>query len=196
MNHAGITTGCVSCHGGQFPGVRAKPRDHPKTSDQCEDCHTVRTFDKLLRVNPQHAIVPPGSCATCHNGVRVTGKPAKHIVTNLSCDACHRSTTWVPASFTHKGVAAGSCASCHNGASAKGMPSGHFLTARACDTCHRMSGWTPTLPYRHLSPAFRPIQSLTPCQSCHRANSEVVPSTVPERGVPGKPATKPLHVVP
>lgn len=40
--HAGITTGCVSCHN----GVNAKGKSnyapgHPITSDQCETCHSI-----------------------------------------------------------------------------------------------------------------------------------------------------------
>jgi hypothetical protein len=179
MDHTGITNGCVSCHGGQFTGVRAKPRDHPRTSDLCEDCHTTRTFSKLLRVSPQHPIVTPGSCATCHNNVRAPGKPPKHLLTTLSCDACHRSTTWVPANFTHPGVVAGNCASCHTGATAKGIPAGHFVTTRSCDTCHRVTGWTPALPYRHLAPSYRQHQPGVACQACHKGNTEVATWTAP-----------------
>jgi len=277
MNHAGITTGCLACHGGQFSGVDKKPSDHPPSSDLCETCHTVKTFSKTLLLpasKPGGAAAPtlmpgagsagaarpgrvagtdphfgaaPGSCISCHNGVRATGKPARHVATiaacdschrtnawvpvtpgssgpvplaaivgggvvvkpravagsnphigiapgtcvtchngtgaaakpgrhvatTLSCDACHRTTAWVPASYTHAGVAPTTCATCHNGSAASARPASHFVTTRACDSCHRMTFWQPPVPYRHLAPAYSPHPGVA-CVACHKGNSEMV----------------------
>ena len=119
-------------------------------------------------------MVTPGSCATCHNGASAPGKTAKHLMTSASCDACHRTTAWLPSTFTHTSVAPNMCATCHNGSSAKGKPSSHFASSRSCDACHRTTAWTPMPAYRHLSPAFRPHGAGVKCLSCHTTNNEVV----------------------
>jgi len=82
-----------------------------------------------------HAGVAPGTCATCHNGTTAKGKPANHIPTTQSCDACHKTTSW-DANFSHTGVVPGTCATCHNGVYAKGKPKDHPVTTQSCDACH------------------------------------------------------------
>src|SRR5437899_5723283 len=42
--------------------------------------------------------------------------------TTASCDTCHRTTAWKPATFSHAGVVPGTCATCHNGSRATGKP--------------------------------------------------------------------------
>jgi hypothetical protein len=45
MNHAGIVSGCASCHNGVY--AMGKPSSHPKTSAPCETCHkSTRSFSK------------------------------------------------------------------------------------------------------------------------------------------------------
>lgn len=40
--HAGITTGCVTCHDGNYaPGKSSYAAGHPVTSDACETCHSI-----------------------------------------------------------------------------------------------------------------------------------------------------------
>jgi hypothetical protein len=100
------------------------------------------------------------------------GKTANHVVTTASCDACHRTTAWLPATFSHSSVAPGTCATCHNGTSAKGKPTNHFVTTRACDACHTTTAWMPVRPYTHLSPFYKQHNSGVTCASCHKSNSE------------------------
>jgi hypothetical protein len=122
-----------------------------------------------------HAGVTPGSCFTCHQaGGGATAKPAAHLRTALACDACHRTTTWLPAVYAHAGVAPHSCSSCLAPGSATAKPAGHFVTVRACDSCHRgTSTWTP-VSYDHLSPRYRPQAGFAPCLECHQGNTEIV----------------------
>ncbi|OPZ07979.1 MAG: hypothetical protein BWZ07_03232 [Alphaproteobacteria bacterium ADurb.BinA280] len=94
--------------------------------------------------------------------------------TTASCDACHRTTAWTPATFSHSNVAPGTCATCHNGSSATGKPGGHFVTTRSCDDCHRTTSWTPTLTYSHISIGYRAHRAGVDCNDCHRNNSEVI----------------------
>jgi hypothetical protein len=102
------------------------------------------------------------------------GKPAGHVLTSVSCDTCHRTTAWTPATMSHAGVAPGTCATCHNGSTAKGKGTGHFVTTRSCDACHRTTGWTPTTPYSHMSPAYVAHSAGATCANCHKSNSEII----------------------
>jgi hypothetical protein len=120
-----------------------------------------------------HIGIAPGSCLTCHNGASAAAKPAQHLATSLSCDSCHRTTTWRPATFTHVGAAPGGCSTCHNAMQAKGKTAAHFVTVRSCDTCHRTTSWAAP-QYRHVSPAYRQHSASVGCRACHQANSEVV----------------------
>ena len=71
---------------------------------------------------------------------------------------------WVPATFSHTGVAPGSCATCHNGTTAKGKPSGHVPTTQSCDVCHRMTAWTPaTFSHTGVAPGT--------CATCHNGTT-------------------------
>ncbi|MHB8698458.1 MAG: hypothetical protein ACYC9J_10605, partial [Sulfuricaulis sp.] len=97
-----------------------------------------------------HTGVVPGTCATCHvPGGSGMAKPANHIPTNVSCDACHATGgTFTTSTFTHsatQGVLPGQCASsgCHSGAytawNAQGKPAEHPSTTASCDQCHSTS---------------------------------------------------------
>jgi len=122
-----------------------------------------------------HAGVLPGSCSTCHNGQAAPGKPGRHLQTTLSCDACHRTTSWLPAIYTHQGAVPGTCGTCHNGQGATGKPAAHFVTTRSCDQCHRTTAWLPIKMYQHISPAYVFHGPRLMCSSCHTNRLEVVP---------------------
>jgi len=249
MNHAGITTGCASCHatGSSYFGVTMKtpPATHiPYTGVACEACHTPnnyttfsgtkmnhaavvsfrcadchelgmswfgvnvqtrpdrnhnaghdcgeagchkssdRSFSKALRVGGPGASTPggppspaalaelhgrvlPGRCLTCHDGSHATARPARHLQTALSCDSCHRTTAWIPATYRHADAMPGACLTCHNGVGAKARPANHPVTTQSCDTCHRTTAWLPTLPGSPAaspSPAPRPLAIPKPTQ--------------------------------
>jgi hypothetical protein len=141
-----------------------------------------------------HSGVAPGSCATCHRAAgSATAMPGGHLPTALSCDACHRTTAWKPATYAHAGVGPGHCASCHAAAGkwATPKPAGHFLTSRSCDVCHHSTNtWLPVM-YDHLSPRYRPQTGIVRCIDCHTTNTEMVvpgPSTPAGRkALPGGP---------
>jgi hypothetical protein len=119
----------------------------------CESCHIQGIFRGT-----------PRDCATCHRpGGRAPGKPGSHIPTNTACDACHMSTSWTPANFSHRsaqGVAQGQCATCHNGGAAQGKPATHIQTSSACDSCHKTSSWLPA-GYTHA------LVAPGSCATCH-----------------------------
>jgi hypothetical protein len=183
----------------------------------CVECHTLKSnFSKFMRVRPvmraavgaamprlmprelvgnaaakggfDHRGVAAGQCVSCHNGQIARGRPTRHFGPRLSCDACHRSTAWLPAQFTHPANAAGQCAACHNGVDASARPGNHFVSVRSCDACHRPLAWQP-VRYQHLSPAFQPQPDRPTCISCHITNGEVIP-----RQLHGNPRNRPVPV--
>jgi hypothetical protein len=122
-----------------------------------------------------HVGVAAGGCIACHSaGGSATPRPASHLPTALSCDACHRTSAWLPALFTHNGVAAGGCASCHAGNWATAKPAKHMLTTRTCDTCHHSTtSWTPET-YTHLDTVYSPHPANVLCADCHSTSTEQV----------------------
>ena len=139
-----------------------------------------------------HTGVLPGQCQTCHNGQMAQGMPARHLLSRLSCDSCHRTTAWKPAQFNHQGVIPGQCQSCHNSAVVKGKPAGHFVTAKSCDACHRTVTWVP-VSYSHISPSYQPQVGKFTCVSCHVTNGELIPRQM--RGN-NRPSPVPVRTVP
>ncbi len=122
------------------------------TTAPCESCHVQGIFKGT-----------PRDCASCHtlgNRMGATAKPNRHIPTTAACDKCHRPTTWVPANYSHVGVAPGACLTCHNNLTATGKPNGHIMTTASCDTCHRTIAWIPA-GYDHTGVAPGT------CASCH-----------------------------
>jgi hypothetical protein len=128
---------------------------------QCESCHVQGVFKGT-----------PRDCATCHmpgNRFGASAKPSQHISTIAPCSTCHRTSGWVPATFSHVGVAPGGCMSCHNGSMATSKPSGHIVTTESCDKCHRTTAWFPA-GFNHAG--------VVPgtCRTCHGVTATGVPS--------------------
>lgn len=135
---------CVGCHTqGSRIASTFKTANHPLTAMPCSQCHSSQVSWAGARFD--HTGVAPGSCASCHNGVTATGKPPRHVVTNASCDQCHRTTAWVPAGFDHTGVAPGACETCHVvGGPGTPRPGAPHPATGSCDQCHTTGGnWTP-----------------------------------------------------
>jgi hypothetical protein len=98
------------------------------------------------------------NCVGCHNGVLAAGKGPTHIASNNTCENCHTTAAWIPATFDHQGVTA-ACASCHNGVVAPGKPTRHVQTNQDCSACHGTIAWTPVI--------FNHVGINAACQSCH-----------------------------
>jgi hypothetical protein len=107
FNHSGVTPGgCATCHNGSRP----RPASRPTTCRPPRPAMSATAPPPGCRPRSTTRGVTPGGCATCHNGSTATGKPANHIPTTQSCDTCHRTTAWIPATFNHSGVTPGACA--------------------------------------------------------------------------------------
>jgi hypothetical protein len=105
-----------------------------------------------------------GTCASCHDGTKATGKPPTHIPTTLACDNCHVTSAWLPARFDHTGVAPGTCAQCHDGVRATGKTPTHIVTSASCDACHSTIAWLPArFDHANVAPGT--------CSQCHNGTS-------------------------
>jgi hypothetical protein len=177
------TAPCETCHvGGVFKGtprncdgchavgkrVLATPKSnaHIVTDAPCETCHFNTSTWLGARYN--HATAVPGQCTTCHNGRLSMAKPSTHNTGNKatkSCDTCHRSSSWLPASWNHA-AAAGICSTCHVSSpevsAPNRKPASHTAPALKgtleCDSCHNYIGWYPNR-FKHNTGAA--------CSSCH-----------------------------
>jgi hypothetical protein len=160
----GTPRDCASCHttGARWArGNVVKPQNHVPTLQTCDTCHTTQSYSGARF---SHLGLPPGTCATCHNGNVAAGKNTGHLLTAAACDTCHRSSAWVPAmGFDHNAVTPGTCATCHNGARATGKNAQHVpVGAQSCDACHRSGGgWRPS--------SFNHTQGVVTnqCSTCH-----------------------------
>jgi hypothetical protein len=157
----GDHTCSTGCHNGTAGKGLAKPSTHIPTTAYCDTCHTNFTAFAPAAMNHSGTA---GVCANCHGGgytaLNARAKPSTHITTTQSCDTCHATTAWKPATYSHSGVTAGSCATCHNGTNALGKSTSHIPTTAACDTCHKN--------YVAFSPAQMNHTGLTgQCSTCH-----------------------------
>lgn len=188
-------TACETCHvGGVFKGtprncdechatgrrIVATPKspNHIVTTAQCDTCHFNTVTFLGARFN--HGTAKPGECNTCHNGRIARGKHATHISTALAndrCDACHRSSAWVPASWNHNGVT-GDCVACHKpGGPGRDKSAGHLpmsmgsVTFSSCRACH-------TNFYSFAHAFYDHAGAPETCQDCHGTHNAPVYSNV------------------
>jgi hypothetical protein len=109
-----------------------------------------------------HRRVTAARCVSCHIQASGGGKPASHISTSNSCEACHTTLAWLPVSRVDHMQVNGTCASCHNGIVAKGKTSAHVATNGACESCHTTNAWTPAR-FDHAAVAAHT------CANCHNS---------------------------
>ena len=156
-------------------GQAAAPRfDHDSTGFaltgkhedvRCETCHQRGIFKGT-----------PRDCATCHaqnNSRGATAMPVRHVQTTQSCDACHGTSSFAGAIFSHVAVAPSSCNSCHDGLRATGKPNGHPATTASCDLCHVTGSFAGQArkPTNHI-----PYAASATCTSCHVGGFTVSPT--------------------
>lgn len=180
------TVACETCHvGGVFVGtpracdgchatgkrIVATPKSlkHIVTDAPCETCHFNTSTFYGARYN--HGTAVPGQCTNCHNGRIVEGTPRNHPVSPVvgaSCDSCHRSSSWLPASWNHTDTGS-DCSVCHK----SGGPGRNYTIATHlpmsmppatftgnCKACH-------TNYYTFLSAFYNHSGAGTQCQNCH-----------------------------
>jgi len=104
--------------------------------------------------------------------------PRAHVPTTQSCDTCHGTLAWHPATLDHSAITSG-CAACHNHRSAVGKSPDHIATQRDCATCHRYPDWT-VVTFKHTAAPYPGQHHKEPaCNGCHKANTEQIPYVAP-----------------
>jgi len=177
MNHAGIVSGCTSCHNGATFAVGLKPKSkadapttHMTTALDCSGCHTSTTT--FLMAN-------------------LTTPPPGHLPTTQVCSTCH-SAGFGPGSgvMTHTGIL-NNCALCHNGqvftgVTPKSKPVNHFPTSMTCETCHSLSNFTT-----FSGTLMKHTGIVGGCTNCHngQAFAGVTPVSKPTGATPHIPTS-------
>jgi hypothetical protein len=173
MNHAGISTGCSSCHnaGKAWYGVTIKtstltPAHIPVAATPvCEACHSATNFTAFgpgTAMNPTtHLQVPTSleACTTCHENGDATKFYGVTIVTRptTTADPSHPTT--------------GDCGNsgCHTTTppfQGGTKPSNHIPSSATCSNCH--TGYTPaTTTMNHADSGVGTAGSPVACATCH-----------------------------
>jgi hypothetical protein len=171
VDHAQVVGACFDCHNGTI--ATGKSATHSTTSNVCEACHASTAWAPLPGL-VDHNEVLPGSCNECHGillaatiqAVAAPGQPQDHVPTgNISCDACHSTTAWVPATFDHglPGLET-TCGTCHTpGVRATSKSATHIASSAVCDACHvGFVVWVPV-----AATAVDHTQVVGSCFDCH-----------------------------
>jgi len=137
FSHAGVTTGCASCHDNvHATGVTTThiPIGTPVTA--CESCHSPTNF---ITWNPgviNHTAVTALTCASCHETAAFLGM---HPSTNTAAGDSRPNAT-----LDRVHPTTGDCTECHNTISfldpTVQRPSNHIPTAAICSQCHTTAG--------------------------------------------------------
>ncbi len=209
MNHAGITTGCATCHatGKSFFGITVvtPPATHVPTTQACELCHSASKFTNFSGGTMNHAGISTG-CATCHAtgksffGITVVTPPATHIPSGgAACESCHapaKFTNFGGTAMNHTPVAGTPCATCHEtgrswyGVTIVTRPTpaqdpNHPLTGE-CGSCHSstvsFSSGITSKPPNH-------IPTSQPCALCHTTPGNYAVATMNHLGITSGCAT-------
>ena len=182
-----ISTLCVSCHQNDFNSTTDPNHVAAKFSTVCEDCHTINgwspaSFDHNLSTFPLTGAHTSVSCGDCHsNGY--TNTPSECVACHQSdfntttdpdhkaaqfpttCQDCHSTTAWKPATFDHNQTTfpltgahtSVSCGDCHS--------NGYTNTPSECVACHQSDFNTTT------DPDHKAAQFPTTCQDCHSTSA-------------------------
>lgn len=221
----GLSTACYTCHSNDFKQTSNPNHVAAGFSTTCERCHGTNNwvsvnFDHMATGFPltgAHATAPCAqchvngnfnltsantACASCHlKDFQKTTNP-NHVSAGFSqsCEGCHNTTAWQPATFDHSksgfpltGAHANApCASCHvnnnyNLTSANtACVSCHLKDfqgtnnpshvqqgfAQTCQVCHNTTAWQPA-SFDHSKSGF-PLtgaHASTPCAQCHVNNN-------------------------
>jgi len=180
-NYTLNTTTCVSCHLQDFQGATNPNHKSLNFSTTCDTCHTTAgwspaTFDHTsvnFPLTGAHT-VPPRACTDCHtnNNYNLTTNTCvschlkdfqgttnpNHVSQGFAqtCDICHNTAAWQPATFDH---------------SKSGFPltGSHMVPPRQCTDCHVNNNYNITV---------------TTCVSCHQTDYNNATTPVPHSGFP------------
>jgi len=180
-NYNLTSTACISCHQKDFQGATNPNHVAGAFPTTCQQCHTTyawqpATFDHSLVNFPLTGAhtVPPRQCTDCHvnNNYNLTSTTCvschlkdfqgttnpNHVAGGFSqsCDLCHTTAAWQPATFDHS-------------KSAFPLTGSHTVPPRQCTDCHINNNYSITN---------------TTCISCHQKDFNNATSPVPHAGFP------------
>jgi hypothetical protein len=183
-------TACVSCHLTDFQKTNNPNHVSANFPTGCEQCHTTSgwspaSFDHNTVNFPLTGAhtVPPRQCSDCHvnNNYNLTSTACvschlqdfdgttnpNHVSGGFAqtCETCHTTTAWEPATFDQSKTAfplTGShtvpprqCTDCH-------VNNNYNITNTTCVSCHQTDYNNATTPVAHAAAGFP-----TTCESCH-----------------------------
>ncbi|HLV88017.1 MAG TPA: hypothetical protein VKV39_13620 [Candidatus Sulfotelmatobacter sp.] len=190
-NYALSSTACFTCHQADYAGTTNPKHTEQEFPDaQCSQCHNTTSwanasFDHSTTGFPLTGAhtVPPRQCIDCHVNNNYTLSTGACVSCHLkdfqgttnpnhvaggfaeTCDTCHTTTAWQPATFDHSKTAfplTGShtvpprqCTDCH-------VNNNYNLTNTTCVSCHQTDYNNATSPVAHAAAGFP-----TTCQQCH-----------------------------
>ena len=182
---AGLSTLCQSCHLTEFNQTTNPNHVTAAFPQDCSLCHSTvnwqgATFDHsktgfaltgahaplqcaACHANGQFTALSP-ACASCHLAAYNSATNPNHVTVGFpqTCEVCHNSTAWSPASFNHNATkfpltgahVNAVCTSCHINNVFAGTPTD-------CYSCHKKEYDTTNNP-NHAASSFP-----TACASCH-----------------------------
>ena len=209
MNHAGIGSGCATCHasGLSFANIIpvSPPATHVPSSQPCELCHSPAKFNNFSGGTMSHNGITSG-CDGCHAsgksffGVTIVTPPGTHIpIGGSACESCHAAakfTNFGGTAMNHAPVAGVPCATCHEGGRSfygvtivtrptLGQDPNHPQTGD-CGSCHSsttsFSSGVTTQPPNH-------IPTTQPCALCHTTPGNFAVATMNHTGITSGCAT-------
>ena len=171
---------CVKCHATADIGIRTtrgapierlinrkiRASFHQELSEQnCLSCHS--DHGRLTEHRFSHALLRPAAreeCVSCH------AAPMNNVHRDLrvSCNLCHTTEHWAPATFDHAVLPSATlarCESCH----AAPTDSFHRQISTACAQCHSPKRWTPST-FNHDRFFLLDRNHSTSCATCHTNN--------------------------
>jgi len=182
-NYNLASTTCITCHLKDFQGTTNPNHVAANFPSNCAQCHTTvawspATFDHSMVnfvLTGAHT-VPPRQCTDCHNAkfgnynITSTACITCHLsdfqgTTNpnhvaggfaQTCELCHSTSAWQPATFDHS-------------KSAFPLTGSHTVPPRTCADCHGTNNYSITV---------------TTCISCHQTDFTNATTPVPHTGFP------------
>jgi hypothetical protein len=184
--YTGTSTDCVSCHQKDYSATTNPNHAASGIPTTCQVCHSTSawqpaTFNHNLTKFPLTGAHTKLDCTSCHIGGKYTAidtscsschmknytaaKNPDHVaaVFPITCQQCHSTTAWSPATFDHNTFTAfpltGAhvsvpCTSCHINGKYAGTP-------KDCASCH-ITDFNKTTNPNHVQLGFP-----TDCSVCH-----------------------------
>lgn len=217
--YANLSTSCESCHANEFASTSTPNHAQAGFSRNCTDCHNIVTagwkgpkfeHTQTFPLTGGHALEncqachadgyanTVNACAECHIDNYTSAQNPTHETGAFpnTCETCHTTTAWRPATFTNHALTAfpltgahvqTDCAQCHTGGQYTGTSTvcadchaSDYAAAQnptheegafpnTCEQCHTTGGWRPATFDNHNLTAF-PLTGAhigTDCAQCH-----------------------------